>query len=366
LDDLPQFTPEPKVRIDGYTSNLVPITCVAMSSTGGLAVLQRQDHVVRFFDEAGEPTGNVGRQGQGPGEFEALARCGWRADTLWVSDFRLARITLLSTEPAYVRALPPLTAARPAPPDSGEVPIFPFVTPVAVYPGDTLLVFAQWAAGDPLGEEFADLPFLRTTPEGVIQRVVLRLEANPCSIRVDRADGGVGSAQVPFCHNPVWTVAAHGDRIALVTSEMVNQQSGVFTVRILDSTGKQVVNRSIPFDGTPIPAAIIDSAIAAQAEAKEGQPDVVRIVQTDARSRAPSVYPPVARAFIGLDSRLWLKLRATGDRNRWLILDVNGNPMAVAAFPTNVEPQAANATHVWATERDDVDVESIVLYQIAQ
>ena len=38
------------------------------------------------------------QQGEGPGEFRVVASLGWVADTLWVFDFRLDRITLISPD----------------------------------------------------------------------------------------------------------------------------------------------------------------------------------------------------------------------------------------------------------------------------
>ena len=105
MEGVPQLQAEPEMRIDGYAADLVPISWLGVGPTGTIAILQTQDHVVRFFDSAGSPVGSVGGDGEGPGEFRTLQRGGWKADTLWVSDFALHRVTLISPEVAFLRTL---------------------------------------------------------------------------------------------------------------------------------------------------------------------------------------------------------------------------------------------------------------------
>ena len=105
MEGVPQLHAEPEMRIDGYAADLGPISWLGVGPTGTIAILQTQDHVVRFFDSAGSPVGSVGGDGEGPGEFRTLQRGGWKADTLWVSDFALHRVTLISPEVAFLRTL---------------------------------------------------------------------------------------------------------------------------------------------------------------------------------------------------------------------------------------------------------------------
>jgi hypothetical protein len=87
-----------EVRIDGYAEDLVPIQFVVVADDGGIAITQAQDAAVRFFTAEGEPAGRFGVQGEGPGEFLMTGRLGWLADTLWVFDPRVRRMTLIGLE----------------------------------------------------------------------------------------------------------------------------------------------------------------------------------------------------------------------------------------------------------------------------
>lgn len=68
-----------------------------------LAVLQRLEQGVRFFTADGEFISYVGGAGQGPGEFDNAIRLGRIADTLWVIDGDLERVTLLQIDGTVLR-----------------------------------------------------------------------------------------------------------------------------------------------------------------------------------------------------------------------------------------------------------------------
>ena len=91
---------EEDLRIDGHTADLVPVFWLGVGPDGTIAAIQRLLSGVRFFDSVGNDLGLVGREGEGPEEFRVPSQAGWMGDTLWVSDFMLKRIALISTEPA--------------------------------------------------------------------------------------------------------------------------------------------------------------------------------------------------------------------------------------------------------------------------
>jgi hypothetical protein len=255
----------------------------------------------------------------------------------------------------------PNASARPAPADSARLPVFPFVFPHAVYPGDSLLVLAIGSAGDPLAEKLDSSPFLRISSDGVIQQLVLFPPKNEGSIRVD-FNGGLGSVSVPFFARPIWTVSPDGSRIATLTTAITGEDGGTYTARVFDSRGAELLSREFPFQGEPIPAHAVDSAISARAPSM--RPEMRRVLETEARNRAPPVYPPVVALVIGADQRVWIGLRATEVGNPWLILGDRGDPEAVTVVPRNTSLRVVTATHIWAVERDSLDVESIVRYRV--
>ena len=63
-------------------------------STGEIAVVDRGSYGLRLFDAAGRFIGTFGRQGSGPGEFQSVRWIGRSQDSLFLHDWRQARISL--------------------------------------------------------------------------------------------------------------------------------------------------------------------------------------------------------------------------------------------------------------------------------
>ncbi len=90
----------------------------ALSAVHRLTVDARGDRVyvpqemsgrVRVFDaRSGESLYSMGRSGEGPGEFRLIGVIGWTADTLYVTDFLLARISYFSPDGDFYRTGPTL------------------------------------------------------------------------------------------------------------------------------------------------------------------------------------------------------------------------------------------------------------------
>lgn len=59
---------------------------------------------VHRFDRRGVWLGTFGKQGDGPGEFRRPNAMGWRADTLWVADSGLARLSFFDRSGVFLRS----------------------------------------------------------------------------------------------------------------------------------------------------------------------------------------------------------------------------------------------------------------------
>lgn len=357
--DLRTLAVETEMRIDGNDEVLVPIGWVGVAGDGAIVVMQTQVASLRIFDSEGQPIGRIGGRGQGPGEFERPVRGGWKGDSLWVSDVSLSRVSLFGPELAFSRVTSPVTMAEPRGEDADRLPRFPFVSPYGVYPGDTLLLSGQWAAGDPLGERMEGLPvLLRASVDGTMQGIVMTVPRNEGSINVTHGRGVIG-AVVPFFPRPLWTVAPDGDRIATVTTHASGVEEGSLHLRVVDERGRGLVDRRIPFEPVPIPRHVADSALRATAE-RVRPPEMARAVEREAQERMSPVYAPVHTLLIGSDHRIWLGLRATEEGTPWLVLDPDGEPVGRVLLPSNQAIRAADAKHLWVTERDELGVESVI------
>lgn len=363
VDQVPTLSVETDLRVDGYIEDLVSIPWMGVAPDGTMALLQMQDARVLFFDREGTRLGVTGGQGEGPGEFMRPVRGGWKGDTLWVSDTQLRRVTFVSPEPAFVRAMPPLAGASPGPRDADRLPEFPFVFPYAVYPGDTLLLSAQPAAGDPLGERLDGIPvLLRTTSAGTIDRVVHQVPRSESSIRVT-FDGGIAAATVPFHPRPLWTVSPDGARIATLTTHWEGTEELAVHLVVMDERGQVVADRRLPFEPMPIPPSIADSAVEAAAE-RATRPELRRAIEGEARNRMPPVYPAVSLLILGADHRIWLGLRRTGEGRPWLVLSPDGDPEGRVVLAANQTIRVADDQRLWVVESDELGVQSVVRLRV--
>jgi len=364
IADLPQIEIEQDLRIDGNLANLVPIRWMGVSPDGTAAVFQDQLRGVRFFDPSGNDLGVVGREGEGPGEFMGPISGGWIGDTLWVSDFRLKRITLISTEPAFLRTLPPFTGARPAPEDEARLPQVLNLLPYALYPGGRLLIAASG------GEVFEGSALFQVSLDGLVERLVLEIPRDPQGSVVVRSEGRSSNYGVPFFPRPRYTVAPDGSRIGILTTAITGPEAGTFRVSIYDSTGGEIFSRAYPYQGVPIPDHVVDSALAPRDPGPlppgitATRPRRPPSVERELRSRVPPIYPPVREILLGMDRRTWIRLYRGDGREEWLILDADGDPQGRAVFPARTKVSVVTATHVWALESDEFDVESIVRFRL--
>ncbi|MGH8810234.1 MAG: hypothetical protein ACREX0_20330, partial [Noviherbaspirillum sp.] len=61
----------------------------------------------------------------------------------------------------------------------------------------------------------------------------------------------------------------------------------------------------------------------------------------------------------------WLQLAKTREVQPYLVMDGNGTVLGNAALPSNTAVVAADRGSVWAIEKDENGVQSIVKYVIA-
>ena len=353
---------EQDLRIDGYDQDLVPIAWLGVSPSGRIALIQIQDRAVRFFDSAGVPVGSVGRDGEGPGEFRLPRQGGWVGDTLWVSDVRLGRVTLIAPDLSVVRMATRPSVLTSLPESQAEgLSYAGDLSPYAMYSDGTVLFYAS--PNDPGAE--GELPHLVRASEsgGVLRDVATVPNMDERNVLLEVERGGFVINQVPFFPNPDWAVAPDGGFIGLMSVES-SQDSSSVRLRLVSSDAVDVFDRTYRFNGVPIPTSVMDSAIAAQVKRRE--PAHRLPMERRLRTRAPSVFPSADGLVIGSDGRSWIGLLPTHLGKPWMAVDSAGEPSVVATLPSGARLWAATATHLYATARDSLGVESVLRFRFAE
>lgn len=73
-----------------------------ISAEGELFVLQLEDRNIVVIDETGDVVPTIGRQGEGPGEFEMPSAIWFQGDTLVASDRQLFRVSYFDTDGRFL------------------------------------------------------------------------------------------------------------------------------------------------------------------------------------------------------------------------------------------------------------------------
>jgi hypothetical protein len=293
---------------------------------GVFAVFQEKDNRIRVLDAAGEDLAFLG----GPATFpvRSLGRggAGWVQDTLWINDVTRGRILLYGEGRQPIRSLRALPGAYPRAGEEDLYPRFLFLWPLRVCPGDTLLVLADQAVGNPASGRFSDgIQILRVSPEGEILNRIARL---PGSLSTGGGRPGLGGQRTtdPAEGARLFNLSPDGDRIALVNIEDGAGRGERWTLRVLDPHGELILERGYRSGGAPGPEELV----------------------------------------VGADHRIWLGIREVSDRLTWVALSPGGDPGARVSSQGFGRVLAADEDHLWVSETDAAGALSVVHYRISQ
>jgi hypothetical protein len=366
---VPRATLVEELRLDAHTEVFSSLSRVEVGPRGEIVVPQPQDMQLLIYDDAGARVAAVGRTGDGPGEFRSLGHIGWVADTLWIFDGSLRRLTWLAPggELLRVQALPQDLVLED--PDHDAAPAYvSLFTPWVVQPdGD---MFDEVRATDMRDGVMVGIapPVLARLPAGSRTTEVV---ARPPTYEDERWTMHVDGSYrlVPFMMPP-WTAGSRdGARFASLHAEPFAGDAGAVTLTA-HSTASAAAGfiRDYPFRGEPIPGSVRDSVLATFVPTggptrRGGASDLEPRFQAVARERMPAVYAPVTGFRLGLDDTFWLDLRETGEGRVTLILDARGEPIGAVLLPAHVVIRQASRTHLWVTERDEFGLNSVVRYR---
>jgi hypothetical protein len=368
-DDNGELAPSPlalveELRLDPVAEDFSVVPDIGVGPRGRIAVLQPQDGAVRLYDSAGARIATIGRRGQGPGEFQFPARAGWIADSMWVIDIQLLRITWIAPDGSVLRtsALPENVAG--SVPLEGDPRRLRFFLPIGVGRDGSLLGEAMLESRDPAARDERRTVVVRAPP-GAPARIVGAFAARDEQFLMQV--GGFRRS-VPFSATPHTAFAPDVSRFAWLTTAFTDAVNGAFTLHVFDAQGDTALVRSYPFRGMPIPQSAKDSVlatfIAQRGRNTEGPPDLMDRYHAMAKERMPSAYPPVLAMKLGLDETIWLTLRDTADVRRALVLDGRGDPIGTFVLPPRATIRHGTKDRVWITQRDDDDLVSVVRYRL--
>jgi hypothetical protein len=369
-----------ELRLDAEAEDFSVVGGFVAGPDGRIAVPLRQDYEVRLYDADGTRTATVGRHGSGPGEFQALGNLGWVGDTLWTFDSRLRSLAWFATDGTLLRAVPwPAGIRVHDPAIGGAVGDLAYFTPVAVFGDGSMLGDGRFWTERNGNRAISPSTFTLTRLDGDATVVVTPVPFEDPRWMLEVAGFG---QPVPFTMRPQSSATPDGSRLATLHTETQSADGGVLVLALYSwpeslaatapdaapGSGEPVLTRTYAFRGQPIPRAAMDSALDAfmppPGRPREGPENLPQRFQALARERMPSIYTPVVALRLGVDDTIWFVLQPTAEERVSLILDGRGEPIATVATPVNVVIRQSSATHVWATERDEYGLNSVVRYRI--
>ncbi len=353
------------LHVDAATANISRAGSLLVARNGDILVIDDQENILRRFGASGA-IGEIGREGEGPGEFRNIRSAGWLGDSLWVHDPNLKRVTIFGPDYKLVRSYGEPATVRLPEASRDSTPVQLFVQ--TVLPDGDLRALATFRPGHkPDWASDVDSGYsvlLRTTRAGVLRNRIGVIPPNRCAFSKSAGRGGMWMAYIPFCNS--W-VATDWDEAPAALIASVEQGPGrepptTYRLTLVNESGAALFDRSYSFVPVPVPQAAIDSLLAQQETryARLG-PEYTAF----AKSLRPAAnFPAVRRVLIGRDSTVWLEENAAGQGHHWRVLDARGSVLGLLTLPDNVSLQAAELHTVWGYESDADGLQGIVRYRL--
>ena len=368
--DTIRFTLEEEMRIDPYANGLVPLNAtrpLAVAEDGTIAVAQMQDAVVRFFGPDGEFLTEIGGRGEGPGEFVQVWRLGWMGgDTLWAYDQGLRRFTLIDPDLSYVRYIHVPNGARPGPALDGRFPSFSTVFGGALYADGSVYGEMGGPTQPGFGEHEAGMTtYGRIAEDGTILSYFQFSSGFSASDAIEiPTDQGVllmSASFFPSPERPLLRLSDDGTHMAYLRVAQDGPDAGTFEVILEDVLASDTLYvRRYAYDRAPISAAMADSLLDDRVEGMD--PQMVGPYRRGVQ--IPEEFPPIDNVEMAEDRSLWIRLHETEEGVPYRIHDPTGEPIGSVVVPPNVRINTIKGDRVWAIERDEFDVETVVRYRI--
>jgi len=331
---------DPHQQFDGVTGAL-------RLEGGGVVVADGGFQEVRYFSSAGEWTSTFGRPGEGPEEFTGLAALGLGpGGRIWAYDFSLRRVSWLDESGEAVG----LTTL-------GSIP--PTLNAVGALSDGTFVLKQLWGAeavstAERTGLRRDPVAYVRFDADGALVDTLGLFTGREVYLWDENGRGVMGTP--PFARNSVGSVWGEG---------VVVGSQETFQVEVFTSQGELARIVRIPTPELALGPRDLEGFIQSRLEATppDRRPGMREQIEAMAM-------PPTRPAYGGLlgDSmgNLWLSEWAMYPHfpERWTVLDPEGRWLGAVAMPPNFHPMDIGEDWILGVERDELDVEYVVIYPL--
>jgi len=320
-----------------------------VEAPGGLYVSDWRTPAIHRFDRAGRHVAQLGRAGDGPGEYRMPIVITTRGDSLWLWEPGQSRATMWDGEGKVVRTTTLVGGDR----DYGSAVLLS-TGKIAKIPNWTS---AREATGD------AEANIQTFGADGRLDRTLLTIPVDAAILKIETGPQMFIMGQQPFTDGPLFTGANNGDGFVRVDRRTTGRAE--FTVTRIDAEGRTRWHRSFPYTAGPIDPSVVDSVF--RGYTAPSDPRATKIPEAKVREAivVPPRAVPVLAAMVAHDGRVWLQRPVPAGRPaRYTVLSATGAPEFEVTLPPRSRYASATANTLWVVTKDEDDLPSVVRYRI--
>ena len=347
---------------------------IAIAPDGTIFSLHAGEAQLRRWTAEGAPLEAVGREGEGPGEFQAPRSLGFFGDTLWVWDGgRAFRASYFTIDGAFLDSTSPSVNLGSRDPNEERYPPRPD-RPLRAggFLGSTP-AFSDAIARGQLGA----LQWVRFDSAGTITDTVWIEETGPTDVLALLRDGGGTFLPHPYGEDDLATFdESDGSLVVVDRRAWDGRGSATFRVtRISVPSGDTLLQVPVPYEARALPSEEADSVASAMSEQfhpfigrREAGLTVAALTARIAEAmHRPAFVPPVTELLLAADGRILLKpFDQPEDGDLWWVFDREVRPLGRIRTVPGARLMAVESDAVWGVITDDLDVNYIVKYSLVE
>jgi hypothetical protein len=369
IAEAPLWAAEVDLRIGSFDDSVTMLTmpfAILGGERGLFYVSQPQDGNIRIHEADGRLVKTFGKAGEGPGEFGMPGFMGWiggAKDTLWVSDFRLPRVSWFLADGTFVRTT--------------QITTEPYKEVMrmqvqSVLADGTALGRPSYPSQMLADGSITSIPILHFPLAGGSAEPAAETEALHGQLSISLGDGTSYSNQ-PFGDDALTTTSGSHERVFIVDRRAATSATDArFRLTVITPAGDTVLSRDYPYEALQIPQAERDSVLAAAIDRVAGFASRVGASRADAESEVkkhlflPDFRPPFQSMTAASDGSIWLQwTRVPGDtENHWLGIDADGDLIAKLDLPMKTRLIDVERSTAWAVETDALDIPYVLRLKI--
>jgi hypothetical protein len=322
---------------------------LARLSEGSVVIAMRRPHMVRMYDSTGRYVRNIGRVGQGPGEYEQpQTLIPMAGDSILIPDLGPSSVFSRAGGIGVPVSLSPVER------NVGELARFP---PVPDF------VFGDGSIGSSI-EVYNFRP--RTAPAGVIgsdSTEVLRFSRDGKLLN----SFGVFDAYASTCDGQscYMQIAGLFREFAAGPDRLFTGDGATFEIRAFELGGRLVQIVRLARPGIPFTADSVDKRL--ERVIARDPARAVEMRNLYRKSGHRDTLPHFSELIAGSDGTLWVGEYATNfEPTRWQIFDRDGFWLGTIDLPPRFVLDKVYADAVLGRARDEFDVEQVRLYRLVK